>query len=409
MIVPKLLRRLRWILSVASDIVPKLPSRADSPLIIAVKTLAIADSLNRGRARGNDIHNFFEKLDADTATNAQFVELFFSTPMKSIFNVERTHITDYADIVVAQHDAIGTLYFIEYRFGNRPEPASDFWFSPGFDFRKALSCLWAHFDKAIHMGIEVRGDKVRTTYGPIQPPSSPISNNGLDRVDELVARHNIYQARKLRRSYLFVGKQGVGKSTAALSFSLRCGSRVLRIDAQGMTAVGTNDLCLILEGLQPDFLIIDDIDKAAAMQAALPTLLATLCDLKNRSHVTIVMTANTVATLDPSFVRPGRVDEILEFETPERGERLAIIAGELDALSALGALQRPEFAEELADATEGLTAAYLREVGVQLAVSPGRDVLKTIVQMKRIAEQAKGGAPDAPPGAPQPTAPRTAS
>lgn len=367
----KMLARLRWALTVASDIVPKLPERGDGKLSIAVKTLAILDSLNKTKTKDNGLYHFFQKLDVTTQTNAQFVDLFFATSLKETFEIQKLNLTEYVDIIVATDEQIGTLYFAEYHWGASPEPSSDFWFSPGFKFSAALEKLWGSYGNGIHASMNPKG---RTTYSKISAPDSSIGSRGESRLKLFAERHAVYREKRIPRTYLLLGKQGVGKTTFALKFAGN--RRTLRIDARGLSTTAVQELGLILNGLKPDFMLIDDIDKVADLASALPTLLTTLATLKEQhADVTVVLTANSVAVLDAAFIRPGRIDEVLEFETPDEAERVEILRGYGMADPVL-----------LATETAGLTAAYLRELALQRTLFPSVDVAPTVQKMKELAD-----------------------
>jgi hypothetical protein len=388
-------QQARKYLNVATDLLGKIPSRGDNALTTIVKILSIVDSFDKKLGKENPLHSFFDSLDADSSTNQQFVDLFFSTPLKDSFKVRKISLSDYVTILIATDAEIGTLYFIEYNWGAKPEPSSDFWLSPGFDFEKALARLWSIYERGIHIGLkyEHRSERPRTQYRSLVFTKDPIIGSAVERLDKLIESHRQAQADGFPRTYLFYGKQGVGKSTFATRLAQACGKRTLRVDARGLTHTGANDLSFLINGLKPDFLILDDIDRITEMATALPMLLETLTDLKERHpSVTAILTANDVSAFDPAVIRPGRVDRVLEFEPPNRKDREIIFRGYFKEFGIES--QNPD---PFVKATDGLTAAYIREVVIQIKNTKNpKEVLDNIKIMKALAEKNK--APASPGG-----------
>jgi ATP-dependent 26S proteasome regulatory subunit len=119
-------------------------------------------------------------------------------------------------------------------------------------------------------------------------------------------------------------------------------------------------------------------------------LLEALTDLKERHPaVTAILTANHVNVFDPAVIRPGRVDRVLAFEPPSPKDREVILKGYLKEFD----VKVPDL-KAFVRATDGLTAAYLREVAIQLKnTRDAKEVLDTIKLMKDLAENKSAAAP----------------
>lgn len=380
-------QQARKYLNVATDLLGKIPVIGDNKLTILVKLLSIIDSFDKKLGKDNALFNFFDSLEgAESHSNSQFVDLFFGTPLKGTFQIRKISISDYVSVIIATDEVIGTLYFIEYNWGPKPDPAPEFWSSSGFDFEKALARLWSIYNHGIHIGLkyEQRMDRPKTQYRDLIFTKDPIIGDAVERLAQLIDSHKQAQADGFPRTYLFYGKQGVGKSTFATRLAQACGNRTLRVDARGLTHAGANDLSFLISGLKPDFLILDDIDRISDMPTALPMLLEALTDLKERHpSVTAILTANDVTVFDPAVIRPGRVDRVLGFEPPDAKDREVIFKGYLK-----------EFGVKLTNlapfikATDGLTAAYIREVAIQVKnTKDPKEVLDTIRTMKKLADR----------------------
>lgn len=396
-------KRVRKYLTVATDIVHKLPAKGDGWLTTVVKLLAIADSFDQKLGKAPAVFSFFEKLDVTPSSNSQFVDLFFSTPLKNSFEVIKISLSEYVDIVIASDKQVGgSLYFLEYHWGARPEVSSDFWHTKGFDFKKVLERLWKLYDNTIAIGLRYEANRERpfTEYKKAFLPTDPLIGSALTQLDDLTIKHRRAKENGFARTYLFAGKQGVGKSTLALRFALACGKRVIQVNAQGLTVAGSNDLGFLINGLNPDFLILDDIDRIAEMATAVPRLLDTLSELKHRySSVTVVLTANDASVFDPAILRPERVDKIIEFSEPNADERRTLLEGYLKEFKTT--CSDPE---SVVQATEGLTAVYLKSIAIQIKNAESlSEVLEDIKVMKRFSVKPKTETPGDSKGTPPKT------
>jgi ATPase family protein associated with various cellular activities (AAA) len=381
--VPVNFERIRKVLRLASDIVTKLPTRLDGPLAVFVKIVAILDSMdNATKLKTSFLHEFFAGLKAENATNAQFIDLFFNTPVKDIFTIKRMKVDEYVDIVQAKHEEIGTLHFIEYHWGSTPEHSDEFYFSKGFRFEAVLDHLWQFFHGQVHVEVvqnERRG-RPKTLFSQLPLVTDELHGSGAAILQRLMKRQQRAKDEGIHCTYLFLGKAGVGKTTVALQLAGEFGGRCLRLDATGLTTVGVKDLDFLLAQLKPSFLLIDDIDKCASLGSVLPTMLTILADLRSKHPgLLVVLTAATMVGIDPALLRPHRIDKVVEFAPPTREERISFLV-------ALGVTER---VSELADATEDLTVAFLHGVAEQLRCGDGFDeVLKDIARYKKLLETA---------------------
>lgn len=398
-------KRFGWrqILAFSTDILPKLPSRGDGLLTTAVKILGIFDSFTKvTHGQSTALFEFFGSLELKEATNLQFVSLFFTTTLKNRFKIKHLPMGDFLDIVMASHPDIGTIYFLEWHWGGRPDYSADFWYTPGFNFEKAMKVLWDQFNNSIHIGIVHDSNKgeFQASYSEIPALTDPIYGKRIAELEEFRDQHLKYMRDKVPRTYLFAGKQGCGKTSFALKIAELTKGRTLRIDANGMTSVGTRDLDLIIQGLTPDFLMIDDLDRSTELEKSLPTLFSILTDFKGKfPNITVCITINDITKLDAALIRPGRIDELKEFNDPDAKDREEILRGYLKEFGVEGL----EDISEIVTCTEGLTGGYLKEVALQLKYRPQPRVLKLVSRMKELATpktETKDEGPKAPENVP---------
>lgn len=385
------IRRFGWrqALAFSTDILPKIPRRGDGIFETVVKVLGIVDSYTKvTNGQSTALFEFFSSLDLKESTNQQFVNSFFGTSLKSSFKVNHIPMGEFLDVVGASNPEIGSIYFLEWHWGGRPEYAANFWYSKGFNFEKAMRVLWDEFHDRLHIGIifDTNRGEIQVSYSEIPPLTDPLIGQLVVELEEFKDQHLKYLRDKVPRTYLFAGKQGCGKTSFALQLAKMTHGRTLRIDANGLTSVGTRDLDLVIQSLSPDFLVIDDLDRCAELEKSLPTLFSTLTDFKGKfPNVTVCITINDITKLDAALLRPGRIDEIKEFEDPNEKDREAILRGYLREFG----IPDLEDISEVVKSTEGLTGGYLKEVAMQLKYRPQSRVLKLVSRMRDLANPPK--------------------
>lgn len=125
---------------------------------------------------------------------------------------------------------------------------------------------------------------------------------------------------------LISGEPGIGKS----SFILACASKYNKnICKLTLTPNLTSQQLESLFKTVPEnsMMVIEDIDsilKGREVQGSIDfsTILNCLDGLTSKRGLVLFMTANHVDKLDPAFVRPGRVDLLVEFKLPSRSNLL---------------------------------------------------------------------------------------
>ena len=158
------------------------------------------------------------------------------------------------------------------------------------------------------------------------------------------------------RSVLLVGRPGTGKSHAIRSIAQALGLSTLRVelaalldDAQRVSSdeeVGAS-LDTLVKILQPGAVVLDDIDRVGND----PRLLRFLEDSAAAGRV-VLASANCTANMLGALLRPGRFDEIVAFDTLDRGLLLELLGRDAD----------------LADRLDDLPIAYVREFVARLRV-----------------------------------------
>ena len=169
--------------------------------------------------------------------------------------------------------------------------------------------------------------------------------------------------RHLRRGLLLHGPPGTGKTLTAMYLAAAMPERtVVLMTGQAMEAVGMSiDLAT---ALQPAMVVLEDVDLVAmdrefeSTNAILFELLNGMDGLDEDHDVMFVLTTNRADLLEPALAaRPGRVDEAVELPLPDAEGRRRLLTLYGDGLDL-----QPDHDEELIDALDGVSPAFIREL-----------------------------------------------
>ena len=298
-----------------------------------------------------------------------------------MFEIRRVNISDYTEVIIANGFG-GVLFFIEWRFDDIIILSSRFWASNDFNFEKLLDALWNGFDNKIHISCGKAKSKIKIIYTKIPWIKTDFFGTLKTKFSSFIVKHNKYKDQKVPRTYLFLGPPGVGKSTFALNTAFEIGGRVLHLNVSSLTLSQVNELGFLIDSLKPDFLIIDDMDKFN-LDSVLPNLLEIFSEIKiKKPELVIILTANAL-NFDPALIRPGRIDEICIFDSPSIKDRALMLKAFLNV-----ELPEPTITC-LAKAADELSAAYLKEIALQLSYEKPYQVLGQIYHMKEQIKPSK--------------------
>lgn len=174
----------------------------------------------------------------------------------------------------------------------------------------------------------------------------------------------------LKRGILLYGPPGVGKThSVRYLISELVGTTV--VELTGETLHGIREACSVARTLQPAMIVVEDVDLIAEERShyggetpLLFTLLNEMDGLDEDADVVFLLTTNRADLLEPALAsRPGRVDQAVHIELPDREARRRLVElyrGSLDVdLSRLDAVL---------DRTDGVTASFLKELLRRAAV-----------------------------------------
>lgn len=380
---PEVYSYLKQILILSEDILGKVPNNGDNLPNQIVKGVAIVESIS-SFFTGRGSLAYLKTLNLKEVHNRQFRDLFF-TSFKGgdEVKISKMSVIDYEEIIVATIDGVGKLYFIENIHGwSHPS----FFHTPDFDFKKFLQLNWDKYDGRIWISIpssEASDDK-KTEFIKFPKSTKEIYGQALTLLDKMICQDSLYREDGITRAYLLVGAPGTGKSSFAYRLASHKSKKILKIDAGSLSNVRPDNIGFILEGLSPEYMIIDDIDHA---DLQLATLLSVI-DMIKESHkdMVLILTANDATKLGPALLRPDRIDEIIKFGFLSPEERNNILG---EYIIKFNSEINDNDKQVIIDMTDELSAAYLREIAIQTKYKSFDELKSYISNMKEFLAESK--------------------
>ncbi len=147
-------------------------------------------------------------------------------------------------------------------------------------------------------------------------------------VQEIGKRCKAFMDKGLSRKILFYGPPGTGKTTLARTLVT---GKTLRIESAAIELAGTRAVMDFVMLLRPKVILFDDLDRNESYAVE---ILHYMEGIGNKDSIyseiwedgfLVVGTVNTLSTIDPALLRPGRFDEVHRIGEPAEAHRKNII------------------------------------------------------------------------------------
>jgi hypothetical protein len=255
--------------------------------------------------------------------------------------------------------------------------------SKNFDYKSLLNLVFDKFNNRIYIHINEQGKIVCAQLEQMIDQKTYVLDQKL--FDQMSKEIAIAKKVGVQRSYLLDGLPGCGKTTFCMELSSRISGRVLKIDSAVFVKLAFANIKNFIESFNVDFIIVDDIDRIRSGDMA--SFFYCLEAVKNYSRKpTLLATSNNLHKMDPAILRPGRFEDIIQFQLPSKANRKLMI---LKLLEKMEVIMSEENLSKLVDVTNGLSNAYLKEYCFQIQAGIGtfEQIISKISQRKKLLDR----------------------
>ena len=355
------------LIGLVSNLLAKIPDKEDSAMARISKAFALKERYNPGLM--DIIHDFnllhdFSKFEMpDTDTQKSFAD-------------------KWGKVLLFSHPDIGVIGLRD----TLSEVSSTILHSEDFTTDAIWKLVWAKTDGCVD--IQPGGVQYKTfRFSKYSIDEGQQFGSAKERINDFIEKNRKFISMGFERSYLFLGPPGSGKTTFSQKFARAYSKKILQFSPEVVWGVNEADTIRLIQESGAEVLLIDEIDKLITNMNAhsLGQLLSRFEKFRRcRPGLITIFTANTVDSFPDAMLRPGRIDDIIEFSHPNPEDRRAILEGYAKALD----VEMTEDAiEKITKTSEGLTGAWLKEVIIQAKVSDALSVCSLIEKMLKYARK----------------------
>lgn len=230
------------------------------------------------------------------------------------------------------------------------------------DFKQKINCfIWKN--KHMLMRVDLKGEWDQTISLYKDDLYSPLPTLLGEQVFESCKK---YYAKNKKRSIMFLGPPGTGKSSMAKFVSYKLNMKTLRIMGDTLVKIDIYSIKEIFDYVKPQCVIIEDMDKIKLEFSILEFF-----ELMKKDVEFMFLTVNRADRLEQSLVRPGRIDDFIVVDKAE-DEIILSVLGEEN--------------KDLFDVVQDWPIAYIQDLKTRIQVLGEERVLDVI---KELSERMK--------------------
>lgn len=382
-------RGLQFINSIKND----LPTKDDSQLTSAIKLVGLVSNLlsripdskdGSAMTRISKAFNLKEEYNTalmDIINDFNLLSEFQRVNLPKDENEAKSFADHYGKVCLYRHPKIGII-------GTRDtlsSVSSYILHSQNFSASQIWDLVWEKSQGCVD--VQTSGMQYKTfRFNKYSVDIGQHFGTAQERVNEFIEKNRKFISLGFNRSYMFLGPPGSGKSTMSQHFARAYSNRILQISPEVIWNVGDIDIIKLIEESGANVVLIDELDKLMSQlgQQHKGMLLSRIEKMRKcKPGLIIIITANSVKNFPDAMLRPGRIDDIIEFTHPDEEDRKKILQGYANLFDvAIG----PDVINRVAGISEGLTGAWLKEVVMQMKVSDPDAACALIEKMLKYAK-----------------------
>jgi uncharacterized protein (DUF2267 family) len=348
-----------------SNLLSRIPDKEDGAMMRISKAFKLKEAYNPGLL---DIINDFNLL-------SEFKKV-------EIPKVDGESFADrYGKVLLYSHRNVGVIGLRE----TLSEVSSYILHSKEFNVDSIWDLVWSKVDGCVD--VQPSPQQYKTfRFSEYSTDEGQQFGSAKQSIGEFIEKNRRFISLGFERSYLFLGPAGSGKTTMSQRFARTYSQRILQFSPDVVWQVGDIDLARLIQESKAEVILIDEIDKLLFNMNThgQGQLLSRIEKIRKcRPGLITIFTANSVRNFPEAMLRPGRIDDIIEFTYPGNEDRQAILRG---YSKIMGVDVNDDVVNQIAGMSEGLTGAWLKEVVLQMKVSDPTTACNLIEKMLKYAK-----------------------
>lgn len=386
----KVAHGLRFVNTIKND----LPTKDDNQLTSAIKMVGLVSNLLSqipNSKDGSAMNRISKAFNLNERYNPALLDMINDFNLLSEFkrvelpkddeNGAKSFTDHYGKVMLFKHPNVGIIGMRE----TLSDVSSNILHSPNFTPELIWDLVWDKVDGCV----DVQSSNIQ--YKTFRFNGYPVDEGhhfgtAQGRVDEFIEQNRRFIELGFERSYMFLGPPGSGKTTMSQRFARAYSNRILQFSPDVIWNVGDIDIIKLIEESGTEVVLIDELDKLMGQLGShhRGMLLSRIEKMRKcKKGLITIITANSVKNFPDAMLRPGRIDDIIEFTYPDESDRRMILQGYAEVLDVDVS---DDIVGKIADISDGLTGAWLKEVVMQMKVSDPNTACGIIEKMLKYAK-----------------------